>query len=888
MDLNEIISRLAVASPESKKAMLEGAMEISAGMRWIPSPGPQTEAYFSPADLLLYGGEPGGGKGLHIHTPIPTPYGYTSLINLRIGDTIFDKDGAPCRVTFKSGIHLRDCYSVRFSDGSELVADDEHLWLTRTRRERLRTLMQSDQWRENRKANRSPHGQGKRPDLALLNAQRSAIHDLSLEGIRNTCELSRTLCVGGSRLNHSIDVAGALDLPEAELLIDPYVLGAWLGDGTTSAGAISGIDEGVFQEVANAGYVVTRHRDPVTRGVLGLQSQLRMLGLIGNKHIPPAYLRASEAQRLALLQGLMDTDGHADLRGQCEFVSVKLNLIQQMRELLCSLGIKCAIREGKAKLNGRVIGPKYAIKFLTEKPAFRLPRKLIRQKRSEFRGTHDVRYIVSVERVSTVPTQCIQVDSPSKTYLAGDTMVPTHNTSLLLGLAFTRHKRTLILRRQYTDLGAIVEDMLKIHGSRKGYNGSAPPSLRINADQLIELGAAARIGDEQHFMGNPHDLIGFDEGAQFAETQVRLLMGWLRTVDPKQRTRVVIATNPPLSSEGSWLVEMFAPWLDPRHPHPAVPGDLRWFITDEYGQDKEVEGPDPVEMNGRKVQPLSRTYIPSSVSDNPYLANSGYQAKLDALTEPYRSILLGQFHNTFRDDVNQCIPTAWVKAAQARWRERAPIGVPMCAMGVDVAQGGDDETILACRYDDWFAPLISKPGRETPLGKDVAGLIVSHRRDNALVIVDMGGGYGGSTYEHLTENNIAVRAYKGMTAVETRTRDRQSKFTNKRTEAYWRIREALDPGQEGGATMMLPDDPKLTADLTAPRFEITLKGVKLESKEDVCARLGRSTDRGDAVVMAWSDGPKFVTDGGIWLDQRKDKLHGRTPSVVMGRGKAQR
>ena len=460
-------------------------------------------------------------------------------------------------------------------------------------------------------------------------------------------------------------------------------------------------------------------------------------------------------------------------------------------------------------------------------------------------------------------------------------------TSLLLGLAFNAHRRSLIMRRQYTDLGAIVEEAIKFNGTRKGYNGSPPPSLRTVNDKFIEFGAAARVGDEQHWQGNPHDFIGFDEGTQFAEMQIRFLMGWLRCADdPNQRTRVVIATNPPLSSEGAWVIEMFAPWLDPRHPNPAKFGELRWFVTDENGKDVEVEGPWDYEVAGKMVQPLSRTFIPASVADNPFLANTNYQSKLDALTEPFRSILLGQFKNSFRDDVNQCIPTAWVRDAQVRWlRNPKPrLGVPMCAIGVDVAQGGTDETVLAPRYDDWFAEFITKPGVETPLGSDVAGMIVGARRDKAIIVLDMGGGYGGATYECLLNNEVEVVPYKGVTAVETRTKDRQLKFFNKRTEAYWRFREALDPSQEGGSTLMLPDDPRLLADLTAPRFEITPRGIKLESKEDVCARLGRSTDKGDAVVMSWSAGPKFISDGGEWIT-RADQIRGghKNIKVVMGR-----
>lgn len=463
-------------------------------------------------------------------------------------------------------------------------------------------------------------------------------------------------------------------------------------------------------------------------------------------------------------------------------------------------------------------------------------------------------------------------------------------TSLLLGLAFNNHRRSLIMRKQYTDLSSIVEEAIKFNGSRKGYNGSPPPSLKINKQKFIEFGAAARVGDEQHWQGNPHDFIGFDEGTQFAEIQVRFLMGWLRCADdPKQRTRVVIATNPPLSSEGAWIVQMFAPWLDPRHHNPAKVGELRWFVTDEHGKDTEVDGPEPHTLeDGKVVRPKSRTFIPASVNDNPYLAQTNYQAELDAMPEPFRSILMGGFMASFRDDDNQCIPTSWVRDAQKRWTQKPRLGVPMCSIGVDVASGGADNTTLAPRYDDWFAPLIEKPGRETPLGRDVAGMIVSNRKDGAVIVLDMGGGYGGATFECLLENEIPVIPYKGASGVETRTKDRQLKFVNKRTETYWRFREALDPSQEGGSTIMLPDDPVLMADLTAPTFEITKQGIKLETKEDLVARLGRSPDKGDAVVMSWSSGPKFMSDGGDWITKRDSIVNRGTKHSVkvnMGRGK---
>lgn len=456
-------------------------------------------------------------------------------------------------------------------------------------------------------------------------------------------------------------------------------------------------------------------------------------------------------------------------------------------------------------------------------------------------------------------------------------------SALLLGLAFNCHQRSLIIRRQYTNLGALIDDAIKFNGSRDGFNGSPPPKLRLPGDRVIEFGAAARAGDEQDFQGNPHDFLGFDEGSQLLESQVRFLMGWLRSSDPKQRKRVVIATNPPMNAEGLWVVEMFAPWLDERYPYPAKPGELRWFVTDENGDDREVSGPDPVNISGKPVTPLSRTFIPSAVKDNPYLAGTGYESMLDAMVEPFRSILLGNFKTSIKDADNQVIPTAWIRAAQERWRKTPPEGVPMCAMGVDCSGGGNDPMIIARRYDGWFDTLIEIPGREIPIdriGPYCAGLVVSYRRNDAVVNIDAGGGYGGSLHDHLKANGVEVYRYRGAEGTTRRSRDGKMKFTNTRSAAYWLFREALDPAQAGGSPIFLPEDPVLVADLTAPTFEPTPNGLKVEPKEKITERLGRSTDRGDAVAMSYFNGPKIATHYSEWrADQRITKSG---PKVDMG------
>jgi hypothetical protein len=333
-----------------------------------------------------------------------------------------------------------------------------------------------------------------------------------------------------------------------------------------------------------------------------------------------------------------------------------------------------------------------------------------------------------------------------------------------------------------------------------------------------------------------------------------------------------------------WVIKRWAPWLDPRHPNPAQPGELRWYLRDKDDKDVEVDGRGPFLVEGKTVYARSRTFIRARLDDNPYLTvNNDYAANLDALPAVLRAAYKdGLFDASLRDSPSQCIPTSFVREAQARWTGSPPEGVPMCAMGVDPSGGGDDPMVIAQRYDGWYAPLISIPGKKIPMKKSgsfAAGVVISNRRDNALVVLDMGGGYGSGILEHLSENNVNAVAYKGAESSARRGCEGKMKFTNKRSAAYWLFREALDPGQQGGSPVMLPDDPELVADLTAPEFKVTPQGIKVEPKDEIYKRLGRSPDRGDAVVMAWYEGPRNTTHASEWLGRNSK----RAPSVVMHR-----
>lgn len=435
-------------------------------------------------------------------------------------------------------------------------------------------------------------------------------------------------------------------------------------------------------------------------------------------------------------------------------------------------------------------------------------------------------------------------------------------SDLGLGLAFTQHRRSLIIRRQYTDLASLIERALEINGTRDGFNGSPPPKLNTSDDRLVRFGANRMLGDEQSWQGQPFDLKVFDEACQFLEAQIRFHLGWLRSTVAGQRTRALLATNPPLSAEGDFVIKMFRPWLDITHHKPAKAGELRWYVTAPDGSDMEVDGPEPIQFPGEKnvTTPLSRTFIPASLSDNPFLVDTNYGAQLDALPEPLRSAIRdGNFMLSRQDDKFQVIPTEWVRQAMARWTQKPPEGVGMSSIAVDVALGGADETTFARRHGHWFDEIVSEKGKATPDPLDIASRILMLMRDGSPIVVDMGGGYGSGVYSHLKNNvqGLTLHGHNGANKSAKRSRDGKLTFANKRAEVWWKFREALEPNL--GEPVALPPDPQLLSDLTTPRWRLTSSGVLIEAKEDIRKRLGRSPDMGDAVTMAWSEGESSVS-----------------------------
>jgi replicative DNA helicase len=468
-DISRFTKDLGEVNREPTAVTMEELIEASVdGAPWV-IPGLMKQDWRA----LLVASE-GGSKALDAETPIATPTGWTTMGELQVGDEVFDELGAVCSVIGCTDIMLdRPCYRVEFSDGSFLIADASHQWVVVPYEGRC-----SGKW-----------------DYSTVTTEQMA---------------DTLMARNGFTKNYAIDLCGPLEYPAANLSIDPYALGAWLGDGASAGAGFTSADTEIVDQIRSIGYEVDKKSAPYqyyisiskkrrfeieramtmiretgislreaervtgverwtlakiagARGMVfskkgpkiksplpnieisagSFVQELRTLNVLNNKHIPRPYLESAPWQRLALLQGLMDTDGSVSSEGagvgrgfgasHVSYTSTCYVLAEGVLELALSLGFKATMKRRDAKLNGRKISDAWSIMWQTETPVFRLKRKLDRQYPLR---THrsQVRYVSAVVPVDSVPVKCIQVNSPSCCYLAGKNLIPTHNSTVLRAL----------------------------------------------------------------------------------------------------------------------------------------------------------------------------------------------------------------------------------------------------------------------------------------------------------------------------------------------------------------------------------------------------------------------------------------------------------------------
>lgn len=351
----------------------------------------------------------GPRHAVQIDEPIPTPTGWKTMQTLQVGDDVFGQDGKPTKVIGKSEVfHNQQLYRVTTDDGHSLDVDGEHLWTVRMKRGTgvFRDYTTEQLWL-------------RQQGVRIKASRGGGVHTLPGK------------ITGDVRLPMLPQMEGSI-YPEKQLLIDPYVLGLWLGDGASAQSHItSHDDDAVFvrKQFEDRGYVTTDQKTKYLFGILGLKVALRELGVLNNKHIPEDYLTASLEQRRDLLKGLMDSDGNVSKKGQCFFAQKSLGFITQVRELLCSLGIKNSMSSTEAKIGDVSYGVHHRLSFYATNIC-NLPRKEDRTLKTE--RTFG-RYIKVEKLNATGDTQCIKVENEDGLFLAGKGYLCTHNTKSEFG-----------------------------------------------------------------------------------------------------------------------------------------------------------------------------------------------------------------------------------------------------------------------------------------------------------------------------------------------------------------------------------------------------------------------------------------------------------------------
>ena len=479
----------------------------------------------------------GYGKALANNTPIATPSGWKNISEIKRGDSVFDENGAICDVTgvFPQGYRL--AWRISFSDGSNIVADAEHLWITEDTDDRLRATRARWQLK-----------------IPITTAQ-----------IRDYINSSHK-----TRAHQGIRVCNPLILPFRALPVPPYVLGLWLGDGESTSGRFSSTKEDAKhyeKRFAEYGleWVLQRSRnknngDFTTKSGMiraksgrflrgnGLSTALKEMGVIKNKHIPGTYLRASIAQRLDLLRGLMDSDGHVDKMGNAVFNNNSDALCGAVMELVRTLGGKPVLTRTPSDKKWR-----YRVRWKPHIPPVSLPRKMMRCRALPFRHAARYRYIKSVDFAGIVPMTCIAVNSEHNLFLAGEALIPTHNTRL--GAETVRYWVEKEGARRIALVGRTVEDVrdVMVRGM-SGLLSVFPPSRRpvyIPSQRLIQFpnGAQAKTFSSERpdrLRGPNHDRGWADEIASwhYAQDTWDNLSFSMRIKTGGHEPRIIATTTP--------------------------------------------------------------------------------------------------------------------------------------------------------------------------------------------------------------------------------------------------------------------------------------------------------------------------------------------------------
>ena len=469
------------------------------------------------------------GKALSFGTEVPTISGMKNIEDLQPGDFVIGSDGRATKVVATRRWTNRPRYRVTTDDGHSVIVDANHEWLVRLDQKGKAWTVRTTEWLANRKSPRAP-----------------------------------------------MIPMGRIYGRKKRLPVPPYTLGAWLGDGTSCCGAITGASDDmahIAQYIKADGFDIHKNKGAFAYGVTALAKPLREAGVLNNKHIPETYFNASIEQRMALLQGLMDTDGYVSGHGMFEFCSVNERLARGVARLIHSLGRKAKVLPGRATIYGRDVGPKFRVMFYM-KDCARLPRK---RKFSRDAMAKPCRYLEKIERVEDGDTCCIEVAARDHLYLATDACIVTHNSSIVSrawqAWVMGKHPEWPLI------LGSYAQDLAAGHGRWiRNMLGSAAhqaifPECRLSADSTA------------------HDLFRTTKGGQFLARGIgggtTGQPGAIFTIDDPLADRQQADSPVTRNTVGDWYHSVATTRLAPGGG--CVTMATRWHLDDLTGRMIEAE-----------------------------------------------------------------------------------------------------------------------------------------------------------------------------------------------------------------------------------------------------------------------------------------------------------
>jgi len=739
------------------------------------------------------------GKDLSIHTLMYTPRGWRKYGDLEVGDQVFGTDGRPCKITAKIPQTNRPMMRVHFEDGTWIDADERHEWSVHTR--------------ERRKA-------GRNNDPLILETRHMAEQLTVPNGVRR--------CI-----NLTIDLPEPLELPERKLPLDPYLLGYWLGNGTSATGQICSQDPEVLAAFEWAGFARGAQQaagKAVQQNFLGLCTVLRELGVLNNKHVPAAYLAGSKEQRLALLQGLLDSDGYCSPKGMVQFCNTNQQIAESVVFLARSLGFKTRIHEKRATLYGKDCGPKWHVEWANPLSVFRVPRKLAKQRTTwqQKRNAHKRLAIVAIENLpDREDSFCIEVDSPDHLYLAGPSMIPTHNSTVLAALAlwfYCSFARSRVIITAVTDnqVNGIIwrEVRWLVRNAKVAIPGAgdihkiARSGLKDPETDAEIVGFTSREVEAVAGISSPHLLYLVDEANGVRDDLFAGIKG-----NMMGGAKLVLIGNPTKTSG-----EFYSAFTSKREDYKTL--EISSLDTPNCTGE---EDPIPGLADPKQIEKFRREYGEDSPFWKMRILGKFVMAEEGKI---FPSTLLEQCHVAWRD-------------ADESWRTHQLV------VGLDPAgsSGEGDESAFAVRR----GPRVLAVHRHRGLTPEahlvhLRALLHTHRGapgETPVVMLDRDGPIGERLFNMLRVELEGQAHVIGMRAGANAIRQPMV-FQRARDEWFGSARDMAERGE-----LQLPDDAKLDQDLSAPSFESNIRGkFAATPKVDVKKLLGRSPDTGDAVLLA--------------------------------------